>query len=251
MKIKLTIKYNGAKYLGWQRQKTRPTIQRKIEEALYKIFHQKVIIYGASRTDAGVHAEGQVAHFTPPPSFQPTAVGTSWNPGSPAFRPLNSCVQKINSYLPEDIRIVMAEEVQDSFHAREDSVSKLYEYSIFNGKNPTKKDKTMSWWRPKKLNILLMNEACGYLIGEHDFRLFQTSGSRTKTTFRTILEAAWRQEEDFLVFKIQGTGFLKHMIRNIVGAMYLVGSGQINPAHMIRGPTAPACGLSLKKIFYF
>ena len=95
-----------------------------------------------------------------------------------------------------------------------------------------------------------MNEACQYLIGEHDFRLFQTSGSRTKTTFRTILEASWKKEGDFLIFTVKGTGFLKHMIRNIVASMYLVGRGEISPSHMTRSFTAPACGLVLKKVFY-
>ena len=227
MRIKLTIAYTGTRFSGWQRQQGRLTIQEKIEDALFKIFRQKTILYGASRTDAGVHAEGQVAHFIPPKTLHK-----------------NDYVRMINSNLPEDIRIISSEIVPDSFHARESAKSKLYEYHVSN----------------LTLSLSLMNDACQYLIGEHDFTSFQSSGSHTSTTFRTILEAAWRKEDNFLIFGIRGTGFLKYMVRNIVGTLCLVGSGKINPLDFknilekknrsIAGATAPACELVLKKIYY-
>ncbi len=243
MRIKLTIEYTGTRFSGWQRQPGRLTIQEKIEDALFKIFRHKTILYGASRTDAGVHAEGQVAHLIPPKNL-----------------PKMDYVRMLNSNLPEDIRIVSGEPVSDSFHARESAQSKLYEYYILNQSKPSKKSSSTAWWVPDALDIEPMNDACQYLIGEHDFTSFQSSGSQTQTTLRTILEAAWREEDDFLIFGIKGTGFLKFMVRNIVGTLCLVGRGKISPSDFknilekknrsTAGATAPACGLVLKKIYY-
>ena len=243
MRIKLTIEYTGTRFSGWQRQQGRLTIQEKIEDALFKIFHEKTVIYGASRTDAGVHAEGQVAHFIPPMNL-----------------PKIDYVRMINLNLPEDIRIVSSEILPDSFHARESALCKLYEYYIFNQSKPSKNYHSTSWWVPDTLDISSMNDTCQYLLGEHDFTSFQSSGSYTSTTLRTILEASWRYEENFLIFSIKGTGFLKYMVRNIVGTLCLVGNHKISSMDFKNilekknrssaGVTAEARGLVLKKIFY-
>ncbi len=243
MKIKLTIEYEGTRFSGWQRQASRLTVQEKIEDALFRMFHKKVVIFGASRTDAGVHAEGQVAHFSPPQEL-----------------PKIDYSKALNSLLPRDIRVLSAEKVSDDFHAQKNAKSKLYEYYILNQGKPSALHRSFSWWRAEEMNIEAMNEASQYLVGEHDFASFQSSGSQVKTSTRTVLEAHWRREEGFLIFGVRGTGFLKYMIRNIVGTICLVGSHKITPLDFKNilgkknrsqaGPTAPANGLVLKQIYY-
>ena len=243
MKIKLIISYDGTRFSGWQRIPGKLTLQEKVEDALFKIFRHKVTAYGASRTDAGVHAEGQVAHFIPLQTHKKI-----------------NMVHSMNRELPEDIRILAAEVVPDSFHARESAKSKDYTYNILNTEKPIKKYHSTSWWRSETFDVNRMNEACQFIIGEHDFTSFQSSGSVTSSTMRTILEASWEQQDLFLNFNIHGTGFLKYMIRNLVGTLCWVGIGKISPDDFKKildkknrsfaGQTAPASGLSLIKVNY-
>ena len=150
--------------------------------------------------------------------------------------------------------------VPDSFHARESAKSKNYTYNILNTEKPIKKYHSTSWWRSETFDVNRMNEACQFIIGEHDFTSFQSSGSVTSSTMRTILEASWEQQDLFLNFNIHGTGFLKYMIRNLVGTLCWVGIGKISPDDFKKildkknrsfaGQTAPASGLSLIKVNY-
>ncbi|MBI2027269.1 MAG: tRNA pseudouridine(38-40) synthase TruA, partial [Deltaproteobacteria bacterium] len=215
MRIKLIIKYNGTHYYGWQRLGDKPTIQGEIENALYRIHRRRTQIYGASRTDAGVHADGQVAHFIPLESTFDI-----------------NYVQALNQHLPNDIRILSSEGVADNFHARESSQSKLYEYYLAVGRSLPYY--CAHWTRSQKLDVELMNKACQFILGEHDFKSFQSSGSRTKTSVRKILEASWRTEGDKYIFHIHGTAFLKYMIRNLVGTLSLVGSGKISVSDFVK-----------------
>ena len=242
VKIKIKIKYNGTNYFGWQRIPGKPTIQEEIEKALFQFHRVKIQIYGASRTDAGAHADGQIAHFIPPQTIVPI-----------------DYAGQLNSYLPKDIRILSAEVVPHEFHARESSHSKVYEYCITT--NPEDSCYYCVYWkRFRALDIMLMNEACQYILGEHDFKSFQSSGSRTKTTIRKILHASWRQEAGRYIFHIQGTAFLKYMVRNLVGSMCLVGNKKMRVSDFENimnkknrssaGPTAPSGGLVLKEIIY-
>ncbi|MBI4040938.1 MAG: tRNA pseudouridine(38-40) synthase TruA [Deltaproteobacteria bacterium] len=243
MKIKLVIHYDGTRFMGWQRQPGKLTIQGKIEDALYKLYHRNLKIYGASRTDAGVHAKGQVAHFIAPITGAPP----------------KNLAHKINPYLPSDIRIRSAEKVADDFHARESARSKRYEYVILNHPHEISTSLHL-WWVTHPLDIVPMNEACQYLLGSHDFSSFQSSGSHSPTPIREIFEAFWKREKDHVIFTIRGSGFLKFMVRNLVGTLTLVGQKKITPLDFKAilekknrsdaGATAPACGLTLIEICY-
>lgn len=242
--IKLLIEYDGTNYLGWQVQAKGLTIQGMIEEKLELLTGESVRLIGSGRTDAGAHAFGQVAHFK---------VQNRMDAGT---------IQKaINSLLPPDIVIKKVEEVDENFHARKQARSKVYEYRILNRDVRSAIGRGYVWHIPQKLDFKAMEQATRHLLGEHDFSSFRSTGTPTKTAVRKVFRAEWKRGRDGLIrFEIEASGFLKQMVRAIVGTLVEVGRGKISSEEFQRileskdrkeaGPTAPAQGLFLKKVNY-
>jgi tRNA pseudouridine38-40 synthase len=241
--IKLTLEYEGTNYLGWQVQPRGATVQGVIEEKLSLLTGAAARLICAGRTDAGVHAACQVAHFR-----------------TESRMPVRSFQKALNSLLPSDIAVLKAEEVGEDFHARR-AERKVYEYRILNQRVRRVFSRLYAWHLPQKLDVEAMNEAAQFLVGEHDFSAFRSVGTPTRTAVRAVIRAGWKRRRDgILLFEIEGTGFLKQMVRAIVGTLAEVGRGKIAPDafHVIleskdrkqAGPTAPPHGLCLKKVIY-
>jgi len=242
--IKLLIEYDGTSYLGWQVQPKGPTIQGILEEKLGLLTGEKIMLFGSGRTDSGVHAICQVAHFK---------TGSSMD--------THRMQRALNSLLPPDIMIQKMEEVEESFHARRHSKSKVYEYRILNRNLRSVFHRGYVWHIPQKLDFKEMEKATQYLIGEHDFSSFRSVGSPTRTTVRKVTRAEWKRGRSGLVrFEIEANGFLKQMVRAIIGTLVEVGKGRMNAVEFQRileskdrrkaGPTAPGHGLFLKEVKY-
>ncbi len=242
--FKITIEYDGTNYHGWQRQKKDKTIQEEIEKALFRITGQKITLTGSGRTDSGVHALSQVANFKLKTDL--TA---------------NIFLKALNSILKDDIIIKKCEEVSLSFHARFDAKNKTYHYFILNGKLPRAIGRMYHWHICHPLDINNMNLAASYLVGEHDFAAFEGAGSPRAHTVRRIFMAEFVKGNDgMIIFKIQASGFLRFMVRNIVGTLKDVGSEKITPDKFKEillsknrknaGPTAPPQGLFLVHVCY-
>jgi tRNA pseudouridine38-40 synthase len=242
--FKITIEYDGTAYHGWQRQAEDRTIQGEIEKALMTMTGNAVTLTGSGRTDAGVHAFGQVANFR-------------------CHTALDSVVfQKgLNSLLPKDIVITMCTQVSVNFHARYDVKNKSYHYRILNRNLPAAIFRQYAWHIPKKLDLDAMATSLHYIIGTHDFKAFEGTGSPRANTVRSIMHADLEKMDDgYLIFKIQGNGFLKFMVRNIIGTLVDVGLGKITPDDFnnillskdrsLAGVTAPAHGLFLMQVDY-
>ena len=242
--FKLTIEYDGSLYHGWQRQKNDRTIQGEIEKALTVITGNNVTLTGSGRTDAGVHAFCQVANFkcetkVAPESFQ----------------------KGLNSLLQKDIVIKECVRVPEKFHARYDAKSKIYKYRILNRKMPVAICRQYAWFIPKKLDLDAMRYALSYLTGTHDFNAFKGAGSQQLHTTRSVLNAGFTErDQDYLVFEIEADGFLRFMVRNIVGTLVDVGLCKITPSDFkkirvsknrnLAGATAPPHGLFLMQVKY-
>ena len=242
--FKLTIEYDGTRYFGWQRQVDKPTIQAEIERVLGLITRQSVILKGSGRTDAGVHALGQTASFHCDTRLTP-----------------KSFLRALNSLLPADIVIRDCREVPDGFHARYDVRAKTYHYQILNHPISSVVERHFSWHIRKPLNIQAMSQSLGCLVGTHDFKAFEGIGSPRTHTIRTIQSAEIiKNGNDRLRIVIQGDGFLRYMVRNIVGTLVRIGMGKMPPEDMERilflrdrnlaGATAPAHGLFLVEVRY-
>lgn len=244
-RIKLQIAYDGTNYCGWQVQKNGLSIQQVLEEALHKVTGEKIRVAGASRTDAGVHALGNVAVFD-----------------TEARMPGDKYSYALNTYLPDDISCVGSMEVSPQFHPRFTSTVKTYTYDILNRRFPDPTRRLYSYLCWRELDLERMREALPYLVGEHDFASFQASGTSAvkETTVRTIYKAHLTETDDMIRLTIQGNGFLYHMVRIIAGTLIDIGKGFLQPEDMQRiieaksrpqaGPTAPACGLTLAEIRY-
>jgi tRNA pseudouridine38-40 synthase len=242
--IKLLIEYDGTNYLGWQVQAKGPTIQGVIEEKLKYLTGEGVRLIGSGRTDSGAHALGQVAHFR-----------TESRLNVPTIQ------KALNSLLPPDIVIQKAEEVKDDFHARKKAKSKVYEYRILNRDFRSAIGRGYVWHIPQKLDFKAMKQATRHLLGEHDFSSFRSVGTPTQTAVRRIIQAEWKRGSDGLLrFEIEATGFLKQMVRAIVGTLVETGKGKTSPVEFQKileskdrkkaGPTAPSHGLFLKEVKY-
>jgi tRNA pseudouridine38-40 synthase len=242
--IKLIIEYDGSNYLGWQVQPNGQTIQAVILDCLRRLTGESLQLIGSGRTDSGVHALGQVAHFKTESRLD-----------------ANTFQRALNSLLPEDIVIRRAEEVGADFHARRSAKSKIYEYRILNRATPPAVDRQYVWHVPQKLNLDEMKKATHNLVGEHDFSAFRSVGSSTHSSVRNILRADWKRGKgSVLRFEIEATGFLKQMVRAIVGTLVEVGRGKIDVEGFRKilesknrkeaGPTAPARGLFLNEVKY-
>lgn len=242
--IKLTIEYNGTNYLGWQRQPQGATVQEVLENVLEKITKQKTIVFGSGRTDSGVHAIAQVANFKTRSKMTPLQFQKS-----------------LNSLLPKDIVIKEAEEAGIDFHAQFDAKSKTYLYRILNRTYPSALQRQRAWLIPDNLNLIQMKKAAEVLLGEHDFRAFALSKRAVKTTERRVLSVSLERKADSIVeFEIESTGFLKGMVRLIVGTLVQVGRGKITSEDFRRilesgektsfVRSAPPSGLFLKEVKY-
>ena len=242
--VKIIIEYDGTDYHGWQCQADLPTVQKTIEDAIRKITREDVKITGSGRTDAGVHAIGQVANF-----FIETQMDT------------DTLRKALNSTLPRDISIIKAQEVPDGFHAQFSSRSKVYEYRIFNRPHPPALQRNRVWHIQEKLDTKKMREAAAYLEGTHDFSVFATADITVKTTVRTVKRVHVRKtREEIISVEIEADGFLKRMVRMITGTLVQTGRGKLSPEGfgqiLAEGQktknvfTAPPSGLFLKKVIY-
>jgi tRNA pseudouridine38-40 synthase len=242
--FKIIIEYDGARYHGWQRQTNDRTVQEEIEKAVLTITGQTASVTGSGRTDAGVHAQAQAANFKCETKLGPQDI-----------------LGGLNSLTDEDIVIVNCEEVEASFHARFDVKSKTYVYKILNRPNPAAIFRQYAWYIRKELNLEDMRAAISHLIGRHDFKAFEGAGSPRSHRNRCVFRAGLTEEKDgYLAFEIEADGFLRFMVRNIVGTLVDVGRGKISPDDFKRilaskdrdqaGATAPAHGLFLKKVSY-
>ena len=242
--IRLLIEYNGTNYQGWQVQPKGPTVQGMIEEKLALITGETVHLIGSGRTDSGVHAFGQVANFKTKSQLN-----------------IHSIQKALNSLLPPDIVIRRAEEVEEGFHARKQSKSKVYEYRILNRELRSAFHHEYAWHIPQKLDLEEMRKATRVLIGEHDFSSFRSVGSPTRTAIRRVIRAEWKRGRDgFIRFEVEANGFLKQMVRAMVGTLVEVGKGKIDSEEFQKilnskdrkkaGPTAPAHGLFLREVKY-
>jgi len=245
MKICLKIEYDGTDFQGWQIQPGRPTIQGTLEAAAEKITGRRVNIYGAGRTDSGVHARGQVAHFMT---------------DSPI--PVEKWAMVLNTNLPNSIRILKSVEVPDAFHASRDAKSKIYEYRLINGRIPTALDKAVYFY-PRPLDWDEIKRALPYFVGRKDFKSFQAAGSNVLTTEREVMRFDLGLEDSnmgLFRFAIEGSGFLKQMVRAIIGTLLEIGEGKIKLSDLediiaskrreSAGRTAPASGLCLLRVNY-
>ncbi len=242
-KIKLLIEFEGSAYHGWQFQANGLSIQEVIEKALHKILKKETRVFGASRTDAGVHAEGMVAHFTAKSNMTEL-----------------DFMRALNSLLPHDIVIKEVSEVSMDFDARHSAGRKTYRYTILNRPFPSALLYRRCMFVPFPMDIPAMIEAKGHLVGKHDFTSFRASNCSAKHAIRYLFKIDLIQEGDFIYLVFDGGGFLKHMVRNIVGTLILVGRGQLKAGDVKRileakdrkqaGPTAQPQGLCLVNIEY-
>lgn len=240
--FKLTLEYDGSQYHGWQRQQGVLTIQEVLESRLAVIFGQPIGTRASGRTDAGVHARGQVVNFYARTLLEPWEI-----------------LRGLNSLLPSDIAVLRAEEVADAFHARFSALSKTYEYRILNRPEPSALERHFAWHIRRPLERPAMAECLAGVLGRHDFSAFMAAGSSVTSTEREIYQAVLElPDEDHLIFRFEANGFLRHMVRNLVGTLVEVGKGRFNRTafqsilasgdRRLAGMTAPARGLYLVSV---
>lgn len=242
MRYRLILSYRGTRYAGWQRQDNAVSVQQVVEDAISKLAGP-VRVTGASRTDAGVHARGQVAHLD-------------------LERPLptRALVHGVNSHLPEDVRVVAAGEVEETFHARKSALGKEYRYRLSRAEVVSPLDSLFVVPVSNRIDLGRMERAAAFLPGKHDFSAFALAGGSHGQPFRTIRSASWTEHGEEIVFAVTGDGFLRGMVRALVGTLIEVGLGRREPESLAdllqgrprsaAGPTAPAHGLVLERVLY-
>ncbi len=239
-RVRLRVAYDGTAYHGWQYQENAVTIEEKLHEAIMALTGEDVLIIGASRTDAGVHALGNIAVF---------------DTDSPI--PADKFVYALNQYLPEDIRIMASDETDAYWHPRHVNSRKTYEYRIYNDKFMLPTKRLYSYYSYINYDVERMECAAQMLIGEHDFASFCQAGAQVSTTVRTVYDCSVHKEGCEIIIRITGNGFLYNMVRIIAGTLMEIGSGRYEPGKMKEildscdrqkaGPTAPPQGLTLIK----
>lgn len=237
-RVGLVVAYDGTNYCGWQVQPNGITVQSELNRCLSDLLGRKTETIGASRTDAGVHALGNIAVFD-----------------TDSRIPGEKFSYALNQRLPEDIRIQLSEEVEADFHPRFCDSEKTYEYCILNRRFPMPTERLYSYFYYYPLDLEAMREAGEYLVGTYDFASFCGCGAQVKTTVRTVTGVQIKKEDDKVKIRIQGRGFLYNMVRIITGTLIEIGAGKYPPEQMKKileakdrgaaGPTAPACGLTL------
>ena len=247
-RYKITIEYDGKNFSGWQKQLGKTTIQGVLQEACEKLNDSEVVIYGAGRTDAGVHAQGQVAHFDLKNKFEPNKL----------LMALNFHIRR--SAQGKEIVVLNVERVNSTFHARYNAVAKVYCYRILNSKTPLALERERAWWVPQHLNIRLMRKASKLLIGNHDFSAFRSSSCQAKTPVKTLDTIKLKSIGKEIKIFLHARSFLHNQVRIIVGTLVEVGRGKKSyneirnalksKTRINAGPTAPAEGLTLINVSY-
>lgn len=246
MRYKITIEYDGTTTLGWQRQLDGTSIQEYLETVLEMLNGSHSEIASAGRTDAGVHALGQVAHIDMNRDIQPWKIREAFNAH---LRQLNAPVS-----------ILEVEPVSDDFHARFSAKGRGYIYKILNRRAPSVLEKDRVWWVPYPLDVEKMRAGARYLLGHHDFTSFRAAACQAKSPVKTLDKLDIETCGNHIIFTVEARSFLHHQVRNIVGTLKMVGDGHLEPEDIKRileacdrkqaGPTAPACGLYLNKVVY-
>ncbi len=240
-RIKLLISYDGGNFSGWQKQKAKRTVQGEIEKALSKIFGKEISVTGSSRTDAGVHALGQVAHFDLSQPF-----------------PIQNLAKALNAILPEDVKILKAQKAKSTFNARFDVTKKTYVYAVTSQQNPIFRGYCAQY--TYNIDDSLVKQCLDLIKGKHNFKGFCASTAQVKNFEREIFEASFKRKKNHLEFSFTGNGFLQHMVRILVGTALDAGRGFLSIDSVkqaletgnrsMAGKTMPACGLYLKKIYF-
>ncbi len=243
MRLRMLLEYDGTTYSGWQVQPDQPTIQEALERALRTVLGHDVKVEGAGRTDAGVHASGQVAAFT-----------------SEKVRDLHALERSLNALAGPGIAVLGVQEAPTDFDPRRDARRRRYEYRILNRPWSSPFRARYAWHVHDSLDLSEMNRAAGHLVGEHDLSSFQAADCDAGNAVRRIFESGFEREGEELVYGIEATAFLRHMVRNVVGTLVEVGRGLRDAAgfrdlllardRRLAGPTAPAHGLCLVRIDY-
>jgi tRNA pseudouridine38-40 synthase len=238
---RLVLGYDGSDFRGWQRQPDGRTVQGVLEDAVFKVTRKRTVVHGAGRTDAGVHALGQVAGFRG------------------AFKLTDEVLfRALNAVLPADVRVFSLEEAPPGFHARRSARSKLYRYRIIHAPQASPLDRRYVLHWPYPLKLGAMREAARLFVRTADFTAF--SSNRDRSPVRTVTRSELRRSGDEIVYTVEAQGFLRYMVRTIVGTLLEVGRGRIRPADIeeifgtrdrsLAGPTAPARGLTLVRVDY-
>jgi len=243
MVLKLTLEYDGTNYSGWQLQPRHDSVQGRIEAALARIFAEPVRVFGSGRTDAGVHARGQVASISIPRPFD-----------------ADELQRALNSILPADIVVHDITAAPDGFDPRRAARSRLYEYRVLNREIASAFEYRYSWLVRAQLDIAAMNCAARMFVGEHDFAAFRSLGTEVRTTVRRVTSSEWTSDGEVLIYRVEANSFLRHMVRAMVAAMVDVGRGKLTAdkvATILAGrdrqaapANAPPGGLYLVEVRY-
>ena len=243
-KYKLTIEYDGTNFVGWQSQDNGNSIQQSLEEAIKKLSNEQVIVFGAGRTDSGVHAKGQVAHFEISKELA-----------------IDNIRDGINQHLrPLPIVILNVEKVEDDFHARFSARQRIYQYSIINRRSPLTFQRQLAWVIYKNLDIEKIKKAAPFFEGKHDFNAFRSIDCQSSTTIKTIDHCSVTNAKESITIQVAAKSFLHSQVRIMTGTLVNVGEGKIQPSDIKQiieikdrdkaGVTAPAHGLYLKEVIY-
>jgi tRNA pseudouridine38-40 synthase len=237
------IEYDGTAYSGWQYQTHAPSVQERLNAALTSVAAASLECTGAGRTDAGVHATGQVIHFDPP-----------------VQRSMRSWLLGVNSNLPDDINLLWVRPVPNEFHARYSATARSYRYVILNRTVRSALERDRVWWKYHPLDSDRMHEAAQQLLGEHDFSSFRAAACQSRTPVRELTEITVRRDGDHIYIDCTANAFLHHMVRNIVGSLARIGQGEESIGWLgevleqrdrtLSGVTAPASGLMLTRVEY-
>ncbi len=242
-RIRLIISYDGTNYVGWQVQPNGVSVQALLEKALFELTSEQIRVEGSGRTDSGVHAKAQVAHFD-----------------TNARMDAGKFAVAMNMHLPPDIRVLFSEECDPSFHARFSAKRKEYAYTVQLGPHADVFHRTTSLHLHYMPDEAAMQRAAEAVLGTHDFNAFKCAGSSMENTVRTVTRSEWTRDSIFLIYHVEGNGFLYNMVRILVGTMLEIGSGKRPVSDMQTaiesgcrsdaGATAPAHGLCLERVVY-
>lgn len=243
MRIALGIEYDGTAYNGWQRQRVGLGVQERLEDALSLVANQKIEATCAGRTDTGVHAAGQVAHFD-----------------TSSERSERSWILGANTNLPEDISVTWARQVDPDFHARFSATGRTYQYLILNRLQRSALYRQRAWWVHEPLDVERMQVAAAALVGEHDFSAFRAAGCQASHATREITALTLERHADLILLEVSANAFLQHMVRNITGTLVAIGRGDEEPEWVAdvlagrdrtaAGMAAPPHGLTLLSVDY-